>query len=306
MASRTSGKRARPTGVVPAVASHGRAGPVVPPLRSALGPERPTLGGASSGSPPSPRYRPPRPGTSGGPPRGRPRGRFPGLPDPPGVSRMVGRTGGASPDGILRASSPYRAGLAGPAGERLAQVDPEGGTPLRRRPGALPRVLTAALASPGGTCYRHCGGPIRTRRIPSRLPGTWLVRACPSGVVSVTTYAEWTRRDPTRAVRSMLRRWTLPKTLVRSRDLRLATRHGPELGQAVERWLAAARPARGVRVVYWRVYPFRGRGGDERRLFVCFRRTHPAPVFFASPTNAKTWGCPVCGRRRKDRAGRGG
>ncbi|MGP8078412.1 MAG: hypothetical protein ACLQC7_01955 [Thermoplasmata archaeon] len=180
----------------------------------------------------------------------------------------------------------------------MAPVGSEGGTDLTRR-GALPRVLRVALDSPGGNCYRHCDRPIRRRRLPSQLPGTWIVRACPSGVVSVTAYAEWTRRDPTRAVRSALRRWTFPPTLVRFRDLRLATRHGPELGRAAERLLATVRPSRGVRVVYWRVYPFRGRDGTERRLFACFRRTHPSPAFFTAPSTARSWGCPACARRRR-------
>jgi len=163
--------------------------------------------------------------------------------------------------------------------------------------GALPHVLSTALASPGGRCYRHCDRPIRTRRVAGRLPGTWQVRACPSGVVSVTVYTEWTRRNPTASVRAELRRWTVPPSLVRSWDLRLATRHGPELGRAAERFLTATRPKRGVRVVYWRVYPFRGRDGKERRLFVCFRRAHRSPVFFAASPTAPTKGCPVCARR---------
>jgi len=166
------------------------------------------------------------------------------------------------------------------------------------RVGALPRLLRTALASPGGKCYRHCDGPIRTRRVPSGLPGVWQVRACPSGVVSVTTYSEWTRRNPTPDVRATLRRWTVPPSLVRAWDLRLATRHGPELGHPAERMLAKARPRRGVRVVYWRVYPFRGRDGTERRLFVCWRPAHPSPVFFAASPESGSRACPRCARRR--------
>jgi hypothetical protein len=174
------------------------------------------------------------------------------------------------------------------------------------RPGAVPRVLASALASPGGSCYRHCDRPVRTRSVRSGLAGRWQVRACPSGVVSVTVYAEWTRRDPTPAVRTTLRRWTVPSVLVRVRDLRLATRHGPELGRSAERFLAVARPRRAVKVVYWRVYPFRGRDGTERRLFVCLAGRHSAPVFFAAPTTATNRDCPVCagpgrarGRKRR-------
>lgn len=163
----------------------------------------------------------------------------------------------------------------------------------------LPAVLRTALASPGGKCYRHCDRPIRVRRFSSGLPGTWQVRACPSGVVSVTVYTEWTRRDPTPAVKKALQRWTVPPSLVRSWDLRIATRHGPELGRSAARVLVAARPPRDIRVVYWRVYPFRARDTTERRLFVCFRRTHATPVFFAASPTATGWGCPECARHRR-------
>jgi hypothetical protein len=186
--------------------------------------------------------------------------------------------------------------LARPLFQRLACVRP-GGAVTARRGGAPPRALVAALESTGAKCYRHCDRPLRTRRLRSRLPGVWRVRACPSGVVSVTDYIEWTRRDPTWDVGVQLRRWTVPPTVVRSRDLRLATRHGPELGRAAERLLGSVRPTRGVRVVYWRVYPFRGKDGTERRLLVCLRRTHSSPVFFASAPSADSWGCPVCARR---------
>jgi hypothetical protein len=167
------------------------------------------------------------------------------------------------------------------------------------RRATAPAVVRRALESPGGKCYRHCEQPIRIHRFSSRLPGTWQVRACPSGVVSVSVYTEWTRRDPTPAVKRQLGRWTVPRSLVRNWDLRVATRHGPELGRAAARALASARPTRGIRVVYWRVYPFRARDGSERRLFVCFRRKHRSPVFFAAPPSATGGNCPECTRRAR-------
>jgi len=112
----------------------------------------------------------------------------------------------------------------------------------------------------------------------------------------VTVYSEWARRDPTAPVRAELQRRTVPPSLVRRWDLRLATRHGPELGRAAERFLASTQPKRGVRVVYWRVYPFRGRDGKERRLYVCFRRAHPSPVFYAADPTSKSNRCPACAR----------
>lgn len=124
---------------------------------------------------------------------------------------------------------------------------------------------------------------------------------CPSGVVALVTYVEWTDRDTVADARRELRGRTIPKSLVRAWDLRVATRHGPELGRAAERFLARARPRRGVRVVYWRVYPFRAPDGTERRLFACFRRSHPTPVFFAADPTGHAPACPACARASRPR-----
>lgn len=172
------------------------------------------------------------------------------------------------------------------------------------RPGALPPALRATLRATGTKCYRHCDRPAPGRPLRSPLPGTWTVYACPSGVVSVTSYAEWTNRDPTPRVLSYLRRRTVPSSLVRAKDLRLATRHGPELGRAAERVLTAATPKRRVRVVYWRVYPRKTADGSERRLFVCRRPRHALPVFFEGAADAKRSECPVCAGRTRQRAAR--
>jgi hypothetical protein len=176
-----------------------------------------------------------------------------------------------------------------------------------RRSGVLPRVVRAALAAPGGTCYRHCERPIRVRTVPSALPGLWQVRVCPSGVVSVTSYAEWSKRNPTPAVARTLRRWTRPRSRVRRWDLRLATRRGPELGRPVERLLRTTRSRGSIRVVYWRLYPFRARDGTARRLFACFHHGHASPLFFTADPAKAAWDCPACPpsvKRRRAAIGR--
>jgi hypothetical protein len=164
---------------------------------------------------------------------------------------------------------------------------------------ALPRVLIDALRPALAKCYRHCDRPVRAHRIPSPLPGILEVFACPTGVVSVTSYAEWSNLDPTSRVSAQLRSRTVPPALLKRRDLRLATRHGPELGRSAERLLARSYPARPVRVVYWRLYPFRGRDGAERRLFVCRRHGTRAPVFFASRAKGNGGDCPACARAKR-------
>lgn len=165
-------------------------------------------------------------------------------------------------------------------------------------PRAIPRALAKALAPTGATCYRHCSEPVRPHRLAGALPGLAQVFACPSGVVSVTSYVEWSRRDPSAAFQRYLTRHAVPSSRVRRHDLRLATRHGPELGRIAERRLR--RPGTPpLRVVYWRVYPFRDGTGIEHRLFVCRRRGHPGPVFYTAPSTEGDRLCPVCVARRR-------
>ena len=169
------------------------------------------------------------------------------------------------------------------------------------RPGALPRVVQVALHAPGAKCYRHCERRAFGHPLTSSLPGRWTVYACPSRVVSLVAYVEWTNRNPTARVRAFLRRRTVPSSLVRLRDLRLATRHGPELGEAAERLLADRRPKRKIRVVYWRVYPFTAADGSERRLFICRGKRHERPVFYAAAPARGKGECPVCARLARKR-----
>lgn len=165
------------------------------------------------------------------------------------------------------------------------------------RPRSVPAILRRALDARGGTCYGHCRRAVRERTVPSRLPGVWRVRSCPGGAVSVSYYAEWSRTDPRPAVARVLRAWSAPRTIVARRDLRGATRHGPELDPGAARYLAQHRPLRPIRVVYWRRYPERGRDGAERRLYACFRRAHSGPVFFVAPTAGGPPRCPRCDHR---------
>ena len=164
---------------------------------------------------------------------------------------------------------------------------------------AIPRAVRAALRPQSPRCYRHCHKPVRGYAVWSRLPGFWRMYVCPGGAVSVTAYVERTARDPSPKVREFLRDRCIPPELVTRHDLRLATRHGPELGRTAERILARAGPANTIRVVYWRLYPFRGRDGVERRLFVCRRHGAAHPVFFIDSSSALRSSCPACAKRDK-------
>lgn len=165
------------------------------------------------------------------------------------------------------------------------------------RAGTLSLPLVRALRASEGRCYRHCDQGVRARTAATPLPGVFQVLACPSGVVSVAMYSEWSRRDASRSVAAFLRTRTRPASLVRATDLRLATRHGPELGPRAERLLERDPRRRPVRVVYWRVYPFQDAKGVDQRLFVCHRRAHTSPLFYAAPSEGGERACPGCAAR---------
>ena len=176
---------------------------------------------------------------------------------------------------------------------------------MTTRPARLPRSLRDALRPGPARCYRHCDRPVRLRPIATGGPGLWRVHACPSGVVSLVTYTEWTDRDPSVGVRTVLRRWTRPANRVRTADLRLATRHGPELGIVAERVLARDPRRRPIRIVYWRVYPFQGPDGRDHRLFVFFFNYKGFTLIYTAPADGGTTLCPGCAlRTRTGRSGR--
>jgi hypothetical protein len=159
---------------------------------------------------------------------------------------------------------------------------------------AVPPTLRAALRPTHPRCYRHCEKPLRGRPVTIAAPGSLVVYACPGGAVSVVTYTEWGNADPTPKFRRFLDAHTAPPTLVRRWDLRLASRHGPELGAKAERYLARARPARPLRTVYWRLYPFKKKDGTVFRPFACFRHGEGGVRFFVAPGDQVSPKCPRC------------
>jgi hypothetical protein len=174
------------------------------------------------------------------------------------------------------------------------------------RRGAVPPLLRRALRPSDPHCYRHCDRPLRGRSVSVRAPGWLCVYACPGGAVSVTTYTEWGRADPTATLGRFARNHMTPASRVRRWDLRVATRHGPELGPTAEPYLAKRRPARPVRTVYWRLYPFKTKDGSVRRLFACFRHGRGNVRFFLAPGGAQSPPCPLCTAHLETSRGRNG
>ncbi|MGA7846282.1 MAG: hypothetical protein WCB18_04235, partial [Thermoplasmata archaeon] len=100
-------------------------------------------------------------------------------------------------------------------------------------PGPERYVLAAS-----GTCLYHCSGRTRPHSIETASGPIGWVYTCPGGTVSTVAFLGRPHRpSPARTQRYLQSRTDRPER-VQPRDLRAATRQGPELGKAAERWVA--------------------------------------------------------------------
>jgi hypothetical protein len=149
------------------------------------------------------------------------------------------------------------------------------------------------VVAPSGKCLYHCSGRTRPRAIGQSPESTGWVYACPGGTVSTVAFLGGTRRpSPARVLRYLQSR-TVGSERVRPQDLRAATRHGPELGRAAERWVRGFRGGAPIRLLYWRRYP-RRRGRRYSYLYACFRHGSGEVRFYPAPGERKTPPCPFC------------
>jgi hypothetical protein len=104
-----------------------------------------------------------------------------------------------------------------------------------------------------GKCYRHCDKPTTIKVVsqdPDRVLGAY---ACPGGAVSHVVYFSL---KPDLAWFEKFLSDQVGGENVQTRDIRLATRHGWELGKGAQHELESKLgPGGSVREVYWRRYP---------------------------------------------------
>jgi hypothetical protein len=147
--------------------------------------------------------------------------------------------------------------------------------------------------APSGNCLYHCSGRARPHAIAtSRGPIGW-VYTCPGGTVSTVAFVGGARRPSAARVRRYLQSRTEPSERVQSRDLRAATRHGPELGPAAERWAKGPGAGAPIRLLYWRRYP-RKIGRRYSFLYACFRHGAGEVRFFPAVSTRRAPPCPFC------------
>jgi hypothetical protein len=145
--------------------------------------------------------------------------------------------------------------------------------------------------STSGSCLYHCTRRTRPHPIASAYGPIGWVYTCPAGTVSTVAFLGGNRRPSPARVQRYLQLRIERSEHVRLRDLRAATRHGPELGSAAERWATRPGAGRPIRLLYWRRYP-RKTGRRYSYLLACFHHGAGEVRFF--PARDGMGPCPFC------------
>jgi hypothetical protein len=134
-------------------------------------------------------------------------------------------------------------------------------------------------------CYRHCQEPSRFVSIftgDSSVVGAYI---CPSSYISRVVYfadppdRDWFEKFLAEQVGPMLR----------SRDLRVATRHGWELGGDAEAEILAISDTGDLKEYYWTFYP----KSDEEKVEGAFICANCGTLFWKSFSDESSL-CPNC------------
>jgi len=156
---------------------------------------------------------------------------------------------------------------------------------------SIPGAGKFVLAS-SGTCLYHCSSRTRPHSIATASGPIGWVYTCPGGAVSTVAFLGGPRRpSPARTQRYLQSRMDAER--VKPRDLRAATRQGPELGKAAERWVAGPGAGAPIHLLYWRRYP-RKVGRRYSFLYACFQHGAGEVRFYAAPKSARPPECPFC------------
>ncbi|MCI4352125.1 MAG: hypothetical protein L3K14_01875 [Thermoplasmata archaeon] len=101
------------------------------------------------------------------------------------------------------------------------------------------------------------------------------------------------RRPSPAVVRRYLQSRTEGSERVQLRDLRAATRHGPELGPEAEPMVGGPGAGGPIRLLYWRRYP-RKIGRGHSFLYACFRHGAGEVRFYPALKSPRAPDCPFC------------
>jgi hypothetical protein len=154
-----------------------------------------------------------------------------------------------------------------------------------------------ALSSTG-RCLYHCPRPTRPHALTHGRKTIGWVYSCPGGTVSTVAFFSGGRRPSPTHIQRYLQSRTERGERVQPRDLRAATRRGPELGKTAERWIARSANGAPIRLLYWRRYPRKvGRGYSF--LYACYEHGAGEVRFYTASKSSRRPECPFCLRAKR-------
>lgn len=144
-----------------------------------------------------------------------------------------------------------------------------------------------------GKCYRHCNRPTSLKLVSQDSGHVVGAYVCPDGVVSQVVYIS---QEPDFAWFEDFLSNQVGKENVDRRDIRVATRHGWELGGDAQGILEAKTGSgSSVKEVYWTRYP-KTEEQKERLVSLCMHDGSKAGCMklFVHGKNSYEKLCPVC------------
>jgi hypothetical protein len=149
---------------------------------------------------------------------------------------------------------------------------------------------------PAGACLYHCSSRTRPHAIAARNRTHAWVYVCPRGTVSTVAFFGGARRPSPVVTRRYLQSRLGGRERIRPRDIRAATRHGPELGLEAERWTQRDGRRDSMYLLYWRRYPRKMRRGYSY-LYACFKHGAGEVRFYPGLGSRNVPACPYCAAR---------
>ncbi|MGI0081459.1 MAG: hypothetical protein ACRECH_17785 [Nitrososphaerales archaeon] len=162
---------------------------------------------------------------------------------------------------------------------------------------ALLPFVRKYLLTEGVPCGRHCKDPVRFA--PIHEEGESIVGAyvCPQNYISRVVYFS---SNPNAKWFESLLAEQAGRERVRERDVRVATRHGWELGRDAEDEIEKVAPG-GLKQYYWTFYP---KSDEDKKsgTFLCARESGGCGKMFTKSIEDKSRFCPECSRSISGRA----
>ncbi|HKW05532.1 MAG TPA: hypothetical protein VJN71_09565 [Nitrososphaerales archaeon] len=159
---------------------------------------------------------------------------------------------------------------------------------LKSGSGIVPYAMRYLIAE-GVACGRHCKEPVRFVTLFEDIDSLVGAYVCPEEYVSRAVYFA-SNPNPEWFFDFLVQQATAKR--VRERDIRVATRHGWELGRDAEVEMQNVSP-RGIKEYYWTFYA-KNDSDKSSGTFLCPKEKGGCGRIFTQSLKAKSMLCPAC------------